>query len=119
MASSDTTSTQAARTKKSKASTAKPATTSDASARANDGALQPPPGAPELPVELDGALVQGAENLDLPAALGYSDAQWQAMVAEAAYLRAERRGFKDGTAEQDWLEAEEELRRNLRGPLHD
>jgi hypothetical protein len=36
-------------------------------------------------------------------------------VAEAAYLRAERRGFIGGSPEQDWLEAEQELRRRLEG----
>jgi hypothetical protein len=35
------------------------------------------------------------------------------MVALAAYLRAERRGFIGGSPEQDWLEAEAELRRTL------
>jgi hypothetical protein len=35
------------------------------------------------------------------------------MVAEAAYYRAERRGFRDGSPEQDWFEAEEEIRRSL------
>jgi hypothetical protein len=33
------------------------------------------------------------------------------MVAEAAYFRAERRGFVGGSPEQDWFEAEIELRR--------
>jgi hypothetical protein len=28
------------------------------------------------------------------------------MIAEAAYYRAEHRGFRDGSAEHDWLEAE-------------
>ena len=37
--------------------------------------------------------------------------EWQRRVAEAAYFRAERRGFVGGTPEQDWFEAEEELRR--------
>ncbi|MEZ5541927.1 MAG: DUF2934 domain-containing protein [Pseudomonadota bacterium] len=31
------------------------------------------------------------------------------MIREAAYLRAERRGFCGGSAEQDWLEAEHEI----------
>ena len=31
------------------------------------------------------------------------------LIAEAAYLRAERRGFVDGTPDQDWLEAELEV----------
>jgi len=39
--------------------------------------------------------------------------QWQRMVAEAAYFRAERRGFVGGSPEQDWFEAEFELRRAL------
>ena len=43
----------------------------------------------------------------------YTEAEWRAMVAEGAYLRAERRGFVDGSPEQDWLEAEEELLRKL------
>lgn len=31
------------------------------------------------------------------------------MIAEAAYFRAERRGFKDGDAVRDWCEAEAEI----------
>ena len=31
------------------------------------------------------------------------------MIAEAAYLRAERRGFSGGDPEQDWVEAEREV----------
>jgi hypothetical protein len=42
-----------------------------------------------------------------------SPEQWRAMVAEAAYYRAQRRGFDGGSPEQDWLEAEEEIRRSL------
>jgi Protein of unknown function (DUF2934) len=37
-----------------------------------------------------------------------SDAR-RAMIAEAAYLRAERRGFTPGFEEQDWLTAEQEV----------
>jgi hypothetical protein len=33
----------------------------------------------------------------------------QRRLAEAAYYRAERRGFVPGCEEQDWLEAEKEL----------
>ncbi len=39
--------------------------------------------------------------------------QWRSMVAEAAYYRAQRRDFHGGSAEQDWFEAEEEIRRSL------
>lgn len=39
--------------------------------------------------------------------------EWQQMVATAAYLRAEARGFVGGSPEQDWFEAEAELRAAL------
>ena len=41
--------------------------------------------------------------------------EWQQMVATAAYLRAEARGFAGGSAEQDWLDAEAELMAKLGG----
>ncbi len=31
------------------------------------------------------------------------------MIAEAAYFKAERRGFQGGSRDQDWLEAETEV----------
>lgn len=37
----------------------------------------------------------------------------QYMIAEAAYFLAERRGFEPGYATQDWLAAEELIRRQL------
>lgn len=37
-----------------------------------------------------------------------SDAR-RAMIAEAAFLRAERRGFAPGSEEDDWLSAEKEV----------
>ncbi len=33
----------------------------------------------------------------------------RAMIAQAAYFRAEKRGFAAGGEEQDWLEAEAEI----------
>jgi hypothetical protein len=44
---------------------------------------------------------------------GISPEQWRVMVAEAAYYRAQRRGFDGGSPEQDWYEAEDEIRRSL------
>lgn len=35
--------------------------------------------------------------------------QRQAWIAEAAYYRAERRGFRGGCPIEDWLEAEREI----------
>jgi Protein of unknown function (DUF2934) len=39
--------------------------------------------------------------------------EWQEMVAAAAYYRAEARGFRGSSPEQDWLEAEAELLERL------
>jgi len=47
------------------------------------------------------------------AALAISSEEWQSMVATAAYLRAEARGFVGGSAEEDWLEAEKEIAARL------
>jgi hypothetical protein len=40
----------------------------------------------------------------------FSDEEWNDMVATAAYFRAEARGFEAGSAQDDWYEAEAELR---------
>ncbi len=45
-----------------------------------------------------------------------SDAR-RAMIAEAAYLRAEHRGFAPGFEEDDWLTAEKEVDALLSGGL--
>jgi hypothetical protein len=39
----------------------------------------------------------------------------RAMIAKAAYLRAERRGFAPGSEEHDWLSAEKEVDAMLSG----
>jgi len=39
--------------------------------------------------------------------------QRREMVAEAAYYRAQRRGFEPGHALEDWLQAEIEVERTL------
>jgi hypothetical protein len=43
----------------------------------------------------------------------FSDEEWQEMVATAAYYRAQARGFDEGSPEDDWYEAEAELRAQL------
>ena len=52
---------------------------------------------PSLPVH---ALAPAAEP---------GEAQRKTMIAEAAYYRAERRGFAPGMALEDWLAAEQEI----------
>ena len=48
-----------------------------------------------------------------PAARAADPTQWRAMIAEAAYCRAERRGFEPGHELEDWLRAEVEVERTL------
>ena len=43
-----------------------------------------------------------------------SDVDLQRWIAEAAYYRAESRGFEPGGETQDWLSAEAEIRARLR-----
>jgi Protein of unknown function (DUF2934) len=40
---------------------------------------------------------------------GITAAERERRVREAAYFRAERRGFVGGSAEQDWIDAEREI----------
>jgi len=59
--------------------------------------------------EAKSSAVTSARKLEpVPAASSAHD--WQDMIATAAYFRAEKRGFAGGSAEQDWYEAEAELR---------
>jgi hypothetical protein len=44
-----------------------------------------------------------------PARVAISEDVRRGMIAEAAYLRAERRGFASGYEEEDWLAAEAEV----------
>ena len=44
-----------------------------------------------------------------------SGEQRLALIAEAAYLKAERRGFAGGSELEDWLQAEAEVDGNLAG----
>jgi hypothetical protein len=39
--------------------------------------------------------------------------EWYETVATAAYFRAERRGSNSGSAEEDWLAAEAELKQGM------
>jgi hypothetical protein len=44
---------------------------------------------------------------------GVDAAERQRLIAEAAYLMAEQRGFEQGDPAQDWINAEEEVNRLL------
>jgi hypothetical protein len=43
----------------------------------------------------------------------FGDEEWREMVATAAYYRAQARGFDEGSPEDDWYEAEADLRAQL------
>lgn len=63
------------------------------------------------PVESSGRPRPSPNHLDseVPAEIRH------AMIAEAAYYYAERRGFADGCALDDWLKAEDEIESRLAG----
>ena len=50
-----------------------------------------------------------------PAKEAPSGEDLQRRIAEAAYYRAERRGFEPGLEAEDWLAAEAEIQASLRG----
>lgn len=45
--------------------------------------------------------------------VSFSAEERQRMIAEAAYYRAEQRGFNDGDPVADWLQAEQEINNAL------
>ena len=77
--------------------------------RASRKAAQPPPAA-TAPASPDAPSSDPLPHVSAP---GYTEQQWRAMVSEVAYLKAEQRGFVNGSPEQDWLEAERELRARM------
>lgn len=71
---------------------------------------QPKFSPPPMPVS-DAAVVSAATAVITPE-------QRERMIAEAAYYRAERRGFQGGDPGQDWLDAEVEIDRMLSETVH-
>lgn len=63
------------------------------------------------------ATARGAGATEV-AVSGITLPQRERMIAEAAYYRAEHRGFQGGDPQQDWLEAEAEINRLLSETLH-
>ena len=63
---------------------------------------------------LDEAIEKVAEQRGMEAhGAGVDAAERQRLIAEAAYLMAERRGFETGDPAQDWINAEAEVNRRL------
>ena len=66
--------------------------------------------APKPAEKRAGAPRKTAPQVDAPAAPRAVDPlERRRLIEEAAYFRAERRGFTAGAEEQDWLEAEAEV----------
>lgn len=63
-----------------------------------------------LPTDMETPINEFAESAVYAASS--ADAPQQKMVAEAAYFRAERRGFEPGHELEDWLAAEAEVVRS-------
>lgn len=63
---------------------------------------------------LDGAVNPNAETASQQGPVSDDDAKRHERIAEAAYFRAERRGFGQGNEQDDWLEAEKEIDREER-----
>jgi hypothetical protein len=57
----------------------------------------------------DGAEVPGRARRAAPSIPTVSAEQRHALIADAAYRRAEQRGFDGGDAVADWLESEKEV----------
>ncbi|HVY04550.1 MAG TPA: DUF2934 domain-containing protein [Burkholderiales bacterium] len=72
-----------------------------------------PPAAPKSPPVVKAAAPAKkkatASKPKVPAIPAMNSPEWNQMVATAAYLRAEARGFIGGSAEEDWFEAEAEI----------
>ena len=72
---------------------------------------------PKQPPHYPLPAVLGPMTGPAPEALAFIEpAERQGMIAEAAYLRAERRGFDPGHEVEDWLAAEKDIERLLPSP---
>ena len=58
---------------------------------------------------LDGAVNPNAETASQQGPVADDEARRQERIAVAAYYNAERRGFKEGGEQDDWLEAEKAI----------
>jgi len=62
-----------------------------------------------------GSAVHGTQRTPAEKSVCASTEDRQCMIAEAAYFRALGRGFVPGYELEDWLQAEEEINRTLKG----
>jgi hypothetical protein len=53
---------------------------------------------------------ESADPAPMPSLVPPSEVQWRLKISEAAYYRAEKRGFAPGYSVDDWLVAEAEIK---------
>ena len=80
----------------------------------SSGAKKPPPPrrprpSPRVEDKDEGVMVESPTPVLMSRRIEISADARRAMIAEAAYLRAERRGFEHGHEVEDWLSAEVEV----------
>ena len=83
----------------------KPASAGAAATRADVDQSAAPKAAPAQPKRA----ARPAKPAAAPAKAHVSEETRRAMIAESAYLRAERRGFAPGNEVEDWVAAEKEV----------
>jgi len=90
--------------------------------RRTAGSVRPPespPPAEKAPVRRRAAAsVTPAAGSGASTGITVSEDARRAMIAQAAYLRAERRGFAPGSEVEDWLAAEAEVDALLKAGHH-
>lgn len=89
-----------------------------ATRRTTGSARTPESSPPQLPEKAGSrrraAPASPTQDSGAPAGITVSEDARRAMIAQAAYLRAERRGFAGGDEVEDWLAAEAEVDALLR-----
>lgn len=69
----------------------------------------------DTPKENQPSKPESGVSSDMPVSIDHSSHNWHnldnrlSLIAEAAYFKAEKRGFEPGHEEADWLQAEQEL----------
>jgi Protein of unknown function (DUF2934) len=71
------------------------------------------PKSPHPPVKAAPAKKKAPVRKPAPTLPTMNSPEWKQLIATAAYLRAEARGFIGGSSEEDWFEAEAEIMAKL------
>lgn len=92
-----------------KTAAAKPAPAKTAKAKPVSKASAKKPISNAVSVSTNGAVLTQKKTTKSASSSAVTPEQRYQMICDAAYFRAERRGFIGGSAEQDWIDAEMEV----------